>query len=107
MGTPKLIRQFTSRSAGNIMMVHQLDVGAARRSSAEYEKQFKRRIKISTEEQIVKEDLSSEDDEAQLERRSADKSKLEEFLKSGCKQEETKRYLNGLKKQPAQTIPAR
>ncbi|KZV35695.1 hypothetical protein F511_33626 [Dorcoceras hygrometricum] len=51
--------------------------------------------------QIVKEDLSSEDDEGQLERRSADKSKLEELLKSGCKQEETKRSLNGLMKQPA------
>ncbi|KZV18740.1 transcription elongation factor Spt5 [Dorcoceras hygrometricum] len=33
--------------------------------------------------QIVKEDLSSEDDEGQLERRSADKSKLQDLLKSG------------------------
>ncbi|KZV28048.1 fatty acyl-CoA reductase 3-like [Dorcoceras hygrometricum] len=48
-GTPKLIRQFTSRSAVNIKMVHQLDVGAARRSSVEYEEQFKHRIKSSTE----------------------------------------------------------
>ncbi|KZV27068.1 hypothetical protein F511_23964 [Dorcoceras hygrometricum] len=44
-GTPKLVRQFTSRSAGNIKLVHQLDVGAALRSSAESEEQFKRRIK--------------------------------------------------------------
>ncbi|KZV34213.1 hypothetical protein F511_39444 [Dorcoceras hygrometricum] len=57
--------------------------------------------------QIVKEDLSSEDDEGQLERRSADKSKLEELLKIGCKQEETKRSLNGLKKKPARTRPPR
>ncbi|KZV38720.1 abscisic acid 8'-hydroxylase 2 [Dorcoceras hygrometricum] len=57
--------------------------------------------------QIVKEYLSSEDDEGQLERRSADKRKLEDFLKCGCKQEETKRSLNGLKKQPARTRPAR
>ncbi|KZV14389.1 PHD finger family protein [Dorcoceras hygrometricum] len=57
--------------------------------------------------QIMKEDLSSEDDEGQLERRSAEKRKLQEFIKSGCRQEETKRSLNGFKKQPAQTRPAR
>ncbi|KZT75892.1 hypothetical protein F511_47083 [Dorcoceras hygrometricum] len=49
------------------------------------------------------EDLSSEDDEGQLERRSADKIKLEDLLKSGCKREEKKRSLNGTKKQPART----
>ncbi|KZV32721.1 hypothetical protein F511_31776 [Dorcoceras hygrometricum] len=37
------------------------------------------------QEQIMIEDLSSEDDEGQLERRSAEKSKLEELLKSDCK----------------------
>ncbi|KZV54011.1 hypothetical protein F511_38270 [Dorcoceras hygrometricum] len=167
-GTPKLVPQFTSRSAGNIKLVHQLDVGAARRSSVEYEEQFKNRIKgrlkfrvevqnaqvqnsssadqvqckiavieceertswkvskgrraASTrretssrcppwtrknlhaggeqtknqpvkdkpagqnlQEQIMIEDLSSEDDEGQLERRSAEKSKLEDLLQSGCK----------------------
>ncbi|KZV34593.1 mediator of RNA polymerase II transcription subunit 14-like [Dorcoceras hygrometricum] len=46
------------------------------------------------QEPIVKEVLSSEDDEDQLERRSADKSKLEKLLKSGCKQEEKERALN-------------
>ncbi|KZV36016.1 ABC transporter F family member 4 [Dorcoceras hygrometricum] len=56
--------------------------------------------------QIVKEDLRSED-EGQLKRISADKSKLEELLKSGCKQMEMKRSLNGLKKQPARTRPSR
>ncbi|KZV41687.1 hypothetical protein F511_25510 [Dorcoceras hygrometricum] len=55
------------------------------------------------QEQTVKEDLSSEDDEDQLERRSADKRKLEELLKSGCKREEKKRYLNCVKEQPART----
>ncbi|KZV32746.1 hypothetical protein F511_24185 [Dorcoceras hygrometricum] len=53
------------------------------------------------------EELSSEDDEGQLERRSADKSKLEDLLKSGCKREEKKRSLNDAKKQPARTRPAR
>ncbi|KZV32107.1 ATP-dependent Clp protease ATP-binding subunit ClpB [Dorcoceras hygrometricum] len=55
------------------------------------------------QEQTVKEDLSFEDDEGQLERRSADKSKLEELLKSGCKREEKKRSLNSVKEQPART----
>ncbi|KZV26345.1 hypothetical protein F511_37185 [Dorcoceras hygrometricum] len=55
------------------------------------------------QEQTVKEDLSSEDDEGQLERRSVDKSKLEEFLKSCFKREEKKRSLNSVKEQPAQT----
>ncbi|KZV35257.1 hypothetical protein F511_11949 [Dorcoceras hygrometricum] len=59
------------------------------------------------QEQIVREDLSSEDDEDQLERRSTDKSKLEELLKSGCKQEDKERALNRLRRQPAQTRPAR
>ncbi|KZV18751.1 hypothetical protein F511_37731 [Dorcoceras hygrometricum] len=54
------------------------------------------------QEQTVKEDLSSEDDEGQLERRSADKS-LEELLKSGCKREENKRSLNSVMEQPART----
>ncbi|KZV47034.1 hypothetical protein F511_34083 [Dorcoceras hygrometricum] len=36
-GTPKLVQQFTSRSAGNTKLVHQLGVGAARRSSVENE----------------------------------------------------------------------
>ncbi|KZV57469.1 hypothetical protein F511_32145 [Dorcoceras hygrometricum] len=58
------------------------------------------------QEQIMIEDLSSEDDEGQLERRSADKSKLEDLIKSGCKREEKKRTLNGAKKQPARTRPA-
>ncbi|KZV35256.1 hypothetical protein F511_11948 [Dorcoceras hygrometricum] len=53
------------------------------------------------QEQIVREDLSSEDDEDQIERRSADKGKLEELLKSGCKQEEKERALNRLRRQPA------
>ncbi|KZV18121.1 hypothetical protein F511_25447 [Dorcoceras hygrometricum] len=128
-------QKFTSRSEGNIKLVHQLDVGAARRSSAESEEQFKHKIKSRGEmkrssaecsnritsgvhytslndqlkdqlegqpgqeqtknqlvkdkpagnnlqEQIMKGDLSSEDDEDQLEIRSADKSKLEELLKS-------------------------
>ncbi|KZV46118.1 hypothetical protein F511_12645 [Dorcoceras hygrometricum] len=52
-GTPKLVRQFTSRSAMNIKLVHQLDVGAARRSSAEYEEQFKRIIKSRIEVQSL------------------------------------------------------
>ncbi|KZV40159.1 hypothetical protein F511_39326 [Dorcoceras hygrometricum] len=51
--------------------------------------------------QIVKEDLSCEDDEGQLERRTAEKSKLEELLKSCCKQEKKKRALNGSIMQPA------
>ncbi|KZV50065.1 dystroglycan-like [Dorcoceras hygrometricum] len=55
------------------------------------------------QEQTVKEDLRSEDDEGQLERRSADKRKLEELLKSGCKREEKKRSLNNVKEQPART----
>ncbi|KZV25851.1 hypothetical protein F511_28234 [Dorcoceras hygrometricum] len=58
------------------------------------------------QEQIVKKEHSSKDDEGQLERRSADKSKLEELLKSGCKQEEKERALNRLKRQPARTRPA-
>ncbi|KZV32668.1 carboxyl-terminal-processing peptidase 1, chloroplastic [Dorcoceras hygrometricum] len=33
-GTPKLVQQFTSRSAGNAKLVHRLGAGAARRSSA-------------------------------------------------------------------------
>ncbi|KZV21301.1 hypothetical protein F511_17593 [Dorcoceras hygrometricum] len=43
------------------------------------------------QEQIMIEYLSSEDDEGQLERRSADKSKLEDLLKSGCKRERGRR----------------
>ncbi|KZV47364.1 Ribonuclease [Dorcoceras hygrometricum] len=35
-GTPKLVQQFTSRSAGNTKQVHQIGAGAAWRSSAEY-----------------------------------------------------------------------
>ncbi|KZV33839.1 hypothetical protein F511_26821 [Dorcoceras hygrometricum] len=31
----RLVQQFTSRSAGNTKLVHQLEAGAARRSSAE------------------------------------------------------------------------
>ncbi|KZV34650.1 hypothetical protein F511_23369 [Dorcoceras hygrometricum] len=46
------------------------------------------------QEKIMIEDFSSEDDEGQLERRSADKFKLEHLLKSGCKREEKKRSLN-------------
>ncbi|KZV21369.1 hypothetical protein F511_10937 [Dorcoceras hygrometricum] len=38
-GTPKLVQQFTSRIARNTKLVHQLGVGAARRSSAENEDQ--------------------------------------------------------------------
>ncbi|KZV19888.1 hypothetical protein F511_28188 [Dorcoceras hygrometricum] len=49
------------------------------------------------------EDFSSEDDEGQLKRGSADKSKLAKFLKSGCKREEKKRSLNSVNKQLART----
>ncbi|KZV30487.1 hypothetical protein F511_33870 [Dorcoceras hygrometricum] len=48
---------------------------------------------LQQEERLAREHdrrFSSEDDEGQLERGSADKSKLEEFLKSGCKREEKK-----------------
>ncbi|KZV31333.1 hypothetical protein F511_15161 [Dorcoceras hygrometricum] len=49
-GTPKLIRQFTYRSAGNIKLVHQLDVGAARSmkssSSAESRAELKCRVEV-------------------------------------------------------------
>ncbi|KZV23855.1 hypothetical protein F511_26849 [Dorcoceras hygrometricum] len=76
-------------------------------SSAESRSEKKFRVEAhNAQGQIVKEDLSSEDDEGHLERRSADQSKLEELLKSDFKQEETKRSLNGLKKQQARTRPA-
>ncbi|KZV23826.1 hypothetical protein F511_30857 [Dorcoceras hygrometricum] len=58
-GTPKLVRQFTSRSAENIKLVHQLDVGAARRSSTESKEQFKRRIKSKIEVQSPSAECSS------------------------------------------------
>ncbi|KZV54081.1 hypothetical protein F511_39397 [Dorcoceras hygrometricum] len=56
---PKLVRQFTSRNTGNIKLVHQLDVGAARRSSAESEEQFRRRIKSRIEVQSPSAECSS------------------------------------------------
>ncbi|KZV52223.1 hypothetical protein F511_07178 [Dorcoceras hygrometricum] len=51
-------------------------------------------VGINLQEKIVKEDHSFEDDEDQLERDQLDKSKLEELLKNGCKQEEKERALN-------------
>ncbi|KZV37433.1 hypothetical protein F511_12451 [Dorcoceras hygrometricum] len=73
-GTPKLVRQFTSRSAGNIKLVHQLDVGEARRSSAEYEDQFKRRIKSRIEVQNAQVHNSSSADQVQCTRAVIDRT---------------------------------
>ncbi|KZV29213.1 hypothetical protein F511_34710 [Dorcoceras hygrometricum] len=47
-GTPKLVQQFTSISAGNTKLVHRLGISAARRSS-ENEENFKHRIKSRIE----------------------------------------------------------
>ncbi|KZV28061.1 hypothetical protein F511_27125 [Dorcoceras hygrometricum] len=84
-------------------------------SSAESRAELKCRVEVQNAQvqnnssadqvQCTRAVIECEDRSAQ--RRSADKRKLQELLKSGCKQEEKKRSLNGLKKQPARTRPAR
>ncbi|KZV40248.1 hypothetical protein F511_26611 [Dorcoceras hygrometricum] len=62
-GTPKLVQQLTSRSAGNTKLVHRLGAGAARRSSAENEEQSP---SAENEEQIKRRMLKYRTVQAQI-----------------------------------------